>query len=315
MFITEVFVPIGVSFDSSVEEMSTIIESIGHVGILTVKELPCDVPFDCIGKVFDATLHQSVGGGLNPAYTRNLIYKDAFAAGSGAASVDMKRIIDLNPERMDIIAAGEDKQLTDLLVQDGIADEFETVISFWETCTSILAPKILQALAIASGSDGVLDDVHFSCRMVDYYERRVNQEPPRCGEHQDFGTLTILFADRKGLEVLIGGKWHTLSVTPRGSAHIIFGRCTEIRSNGRISACLHRVVDHSADDGMVPRRLAAVLFVAPNYSCTRLDPVVREGEEANFDSILAKELSGHRLGHGTRKWKTRQGAVTTEEED
>ena len=75
-----------------------------------------------------------------------------------------------------------------------------------------MAPKLLLALAKASGSDGVLDDVHFNYRMVDYYERVANQKPPRCGEHRDFGTLTVIFAEQKGLEVFIDGEWRPLEV-------------------------------------------------------------------------------------------------------
>ena len=129
---------------------------------------------------------------------------------------------------MAIIAAGADKKLTDLLVQDGIEDQFGRILSFWDSCTSILAPKLLLALAKASGSDGVLDDVHFNYRMVDYYERAANQKPPRCGEHRDFGTLTVIFAEQKGLEVFIDGEWRPLEVAERGSAHVVFGWCTEI---------------------------------------------------------------------------------------
>jgi isopenicillin N synthase-like dioxygenase len=111
--------------------------------------------------------------------------------------------------------------------------------------------------------------------------------------------------------VKIDGEWRPVQVAARGSAHIIFGRCTEIRSNGRISACFHRVADNTPSSSLiVPRRLSAVLFVAPNYKCTRLDPVVREGEMKKFDSVAAIELSGHRLGNRTRQWKTRDEAIT-----
>ena len=302
--------------------MAATIQSAGPVGILTVTNLPCDAPFECIGKVFD-TLKEStdIGQILNAAYTRNLVYKDSFAASNGGLNVDMKRVLDLSPERMAVIAAGADEKLTDLLAEDGIAHQFGVTLSFWETCTSVLAPKMLLALSKASGSDRVLEDAHFNYRMVDYYERPVNQAPPRCGEHRDFGTLTVIFAEQKGLEVCIDGNWRPLQVAARGSAHVVFGWCTEIRSNGRISACLHRVADdnnmrsaYSVVDGrgaagMVPRRLAAVLFVAPKYSSTRLDPVVREGEMAKFHSVGAGELRGHMA----RKWKAREGTITTEE--
>jgi hypothetical protein len=40
-----------------------------------------------------------------------------------------------------------------------------------------------------------------------------------------------------------------------------------------------------------------------------LDPVVREGEVAKFRSVGAGELRGHMA----RKWKAREGTITTEE--
>ena len=73
-------------------------------------------------------------------------------------------------------------------------------------------------------------------------------------------------------------------------------------------ACLHRVADHSASS-LVPRRLAAVLFVAPKFSSTRLDPVVGEGEKAKYRQVGAGELRGQMA----RKWKAREGTITAEE--
>lgn len=305
------FVPEMVSFNSSIDEISSTIQSTGSTGILTVKDLPCDAPLESIGKIFDV-LRNSAGIGemLNAAYTRNLVYKDSFASGSGRPTVDMKRVLDLSPERMAVIAAGADEKLTDLLAHDGIAAPFDTTLSFWQTCTSVLAPKMLQALAKASGSEGVLDDVYFNYRMVDYYERPVNTASPRCGEHRDFGTMTIIFSDQPGLEVQVDGEWRPLKPASQGAAHVVFGWCTEIRSNGRVSACLHRVSDSSMDGGdVIPRRLAAVLFVAPKHGSTRLDPVILPGEVAKYHSIGAGELRGNMA----RKWKRREGTVTVEE--
>lgn len=132
MFPIEIYAPVQVSFDSSVDEIAATIQSAGPIAILTVTKLPCDAPFECIGKVFD-TLKGStdIGQILNAAYTRNLVYKDSFAAGNGGPNVDMKRVLDLSPERMAIIAVGADEKLTDLLAKDGIADQFGTTLSFW----------------------------------------------------------------------------------------------------------------------------------------------------------------------------------------
>ena len=47
---------------------------------------------------------------------------------------------------------------------------------------------------------------------------------------------------------------------------------TQIRSNGRVPAVLHRVVDADPVDGRVRRRNTATLFVAPTHVNTHVEP-------------------------------------------
>ena len=113
--------------------------------------------------------------------------------------------------------------------------------------------------------------------MVDYPSRPSNIDEnrgPRCGAHRDFGTITIIFPDdTSGLEVLLDEKkevWRPLDVSS-GSAILLFGWCANIRSNDRVPAALHRVVDAPGQNGIVPRRISAVFYVAPS-SNTALSP-------------------------------------------
>ena len=57
----------------------------------------------------------------------------------------------------------------------------------------------------------------------------------------------------------------------------------------RIPAVLHRVTDGAADaDSTVPRRDAAIFFVAPDAGAW-LEPVIREGEVPHYASVLTHE--------------------------
>ena len=179
-------------------------------------------------------------------------------------------------------------------------------MQFWNKCTSAVAPKIIDALGLASGSLDVASDAHFNFRMVDYYSRPATDiTAPRCGEHRDFGSFSLIFASDPGLQAFIDGEWNDIS-PPAGAAILLFGWCTQIRSNGRIPAALHRVADHLSVDGIVPRRTSAVLFVAPKDVNTPLEPVVREGELRQYISGVKV---GQLRGKLARKWRWREGTL------
>jgi hypothetical protein len=151
-------------------------------------------------------------------------------------------------------------------------------------------------------------------RMVDYYARPKSAVPPRCGEHRDFGSYTLIFADEPGLQFFVDGEWHDVGPIPAGSALLLFGWCTQIRSNGRIPAALHRVVDGGqavdGEDGVIPRRSSLVLFVAPKDAGTPLEPVVFEGEERKYISGIKV---GMLRGNMARKWRYREGTLSKED--
>lgn len=184
-----------------------------------------------------------------------------------------------------------------------------SALAFWDNLRTSVAPKLLHALAASSGSNDVLIDAHFNYRMVDYYSRPRDSTPPRCGEHRDFGTFTLLFSREPGLQANVAGKWVDLAPPPEGGAVLLFGWCTEIRSNGRLPAVLHRVVDASGAE-MTPRRTSAVLFVAPKDVHTPLEPVLREGEPRRY---LSGVRVGQLRGSMARKWRHREGTLNAED--
>lgn len=101
-------------------------------------------------------------------------------------------------------------------------------------------------------------------------------------------------------------EWVDVPTVEAGSAFLLFGWCTQIRSNGRIPAVVHRVTDPAPDNGVFARRLAAVLFCAPKHSETPLDPVMAEGEVRVYKSGV---LAGQLRGAMARKWQKREGTI------
>ena len=104
---------------------------------------------------------------------------------------------------------------------------------------------------------------------------------------------------------MLNDQWMDVEVPTAGSAVLLFGWCTQIRSNGRIPAVLHRVASTTPD-----RRVSAVLFCAPKQPTTFLDPIVRRGDESPkyWSGIVAGQLRGSMA----RKWQMREGTITPE---
>ena len=102
-------------------------------------------------------------------------------------------------------------------------------------------PTLLKSLEKAGGFKIDAASELFNFRLVDYNSRPTKSIAPRCGAHVDFGTLTIVVADHPGLEVEINGQWKTPDVKFENGgsvAFVVFGWCTAIRSNNRITAVL-----------------------------------------------------------------------------
>mmetsp|Transcript_7420 Transcript_7420/g.13391 ORF Transcript_7420/g.13391 Transcript_7420/m.13391 type:complete len:336 (-) Transcript_7420:780-1787(-) len=296
-----VFTPRRVSVNLSTAEITKAIET--SEGILLLSDLP-KAPISEIRDALDGLAKRpDITARLNNAYTKNLVYKDSFAAGRGGPTVDMKRVLDLSPERIEEIHKN-DPELSNL--QEGSLGE---TILYWESLRTNVAPKLVRALADAVGCEDVVKDAAFNYRMVDYYER--NQASlesvvaPRCGDHRDFGSLTLIFPSDAGFQVYVDGEWKDLPVSEDGTAILLFGWCTQIRSNGRIPALLHRVNDA---DG-VTRRTSAVLFCAPKLVDTPLEPQIRDGEDRIYCSGIK---AGQLRGKMARKWGKREGTLNEE---
>lgn len=273
-------------------------------GVLLLTDLP-KAPIGEIQSAFDSLSKQpDVIARLNKAYEKNLVYKDSFAIGKGGPKVDMKRVLDLSPERLESIRKNDPNLV---FLQDGSRHPLAASLDYWEHLRTNIAPKIVRAIADAVGSEDISKDAAFNYRMVDYYER--NSESlnaivaPRCDEHRDFGSFTLIFPSHAGFQVNIDGEWVDLPTIEDGTAILLFGWCTQIRSNGRIPAALHRVTDV---DG-VSRRTSAVLFCAPKLDDTPLEPEIRIGEERVYISGIK---AGQLRGNMRRKWQKREGTLS-----
>lgn len=262
-----------------------------------------DLPSAPFGEIQSAFEHLSsrndLTDRLNNAYKKNLVFKDSFANGNGGPQVDMKSVLDLSPERLDEIAHND----PDLALHQGSLGE---TLAYWELLRTTVAPKLVDAVADAVGCPSVKVDAAINYRMVDYYERQTDMVPPRCGEHRDFGSFTLVFPSRSGFQIHIDGEWKDVDLPSSGAAILVFGWCTQIRSNGRIPAVLHRVVDGEEHGSVVPRRISAVLFCAPKSTETLLEPLVREGEERVYVSGIKV---GQLRGKMARKWRHREGTL------
>lgn len=306
-----------ISLNQSVQDIASLIQQAPE-GALWIQDLP-PVPFDKMGTILTHLASdpgRQLGHRLNQAYPKNLVYKDAYAQGKGGPTVDRKRVLDLSPERLAAIQEAD----PEVLAAARQTTELPQVLDFWNK-TSGSTDKLLEALATAIGSRDVLDDVAFNFRMVDYYSHDADREveTPRCGEHRDFGSFTLIHTTTPGLEIRTAeGEWREVvgnSSPTEGAALMLFGWCTQIRSNGRIPAALHRVVDDRGDDDdnrgqrvpVVPRRLSAILFCAPKRPETSLEPVLQGPTD------VRKYIGGIRVGQlrgkMARKWRHREGTA------
>lgn len=299
-------------------------------GVLRVRDLAAGTPpWADVGALFDAlAADPATAARANAAYTKNLVYKDAAAAGRGGPGVDAKRVVDLSPARLEAVAAADPALVADL------AARLDSSLVYFNTARTVDVPRLQAALADAAGVPALGADRLCNYRLVDYYERAVGgggddggdgsgaaaAEGPRCGKHRDFGSMTLVFPSGPGLEACADdGTWAPVATRP-DEAVLLFGWCAAFRSNNRIPAVLHRVSDGDAAQAaaaeaaaaaarpasarVAPRRLSAIFFVAPDEA-TPLEPVVAPGEAAAYKPVTAGTLRAE-IG---RKWRAREGTL------
>lgn len=112
----------------------------------------------------------------------------------------------------------------------------------------------------------------------------------RCGEHRDYGTITLLYQDGEGgLEARTGcGSW--MPVPPvAGTVLVNVGEMLESLSGGRFLATLHRVV---VPQDPSTARQSVVFFLQPDSS---VDCAPLEGPHPSYPSVTSGQHLQNRV--------------------
>lgn len=157
---------------------------------------------------------------------------------------------------------------------ESLRDFRETLLSFFLRCKE-LCLRVLRVVAIALDLD---PDVFLSAhRLIGTNENGTTLRslfyPPvrpdavkegqlRCGEHSDYGSITLLFQDSEGLQVQThSGEFITAPVIP-GAVLINIADLMQRWTNDRLISVVHRVLLPSAGDSSCRQSLA--FFVQPD---------------------------------------------------
>jgi isopenicillin N synthase-like dioxygenase len=149
-------------------------------------------------------------------------------------------------------------------------ESFQAVVSeFYRCCTTILAPNLLRAFAIAFHlPETFFDDKHgqnYVLRMLHYPPIYQTPEPGqlRAGEHTDYGSITLLFQDEVGgLEVQTRqGEW--IAAPPIPDALLVnVGDAMQRWTNDILCSTPHRVI--VPELAAQRSRYSVALFCDPN---------------------------------------------------
>lgn len=167
-----------------------------------------------------------------------------------------------------------------------------------------LAQRLLRALATALQVRADFFDDKFDhhtsvMRVLNYPDQAGLALAPgqlRSGEHTDFGSLTLLLADRApgGLQVrLRNGEWVDV-LPPEGGFIVNIGDLMAVWTNDRWVSNLHRVANPPDGCSGSTRRLSIAYFVHANYDALIecIPSCQAPGQPARHAPVLAGE---HRL--------------------
>ena len=320
------FAPVTVSADASVEDLAEAFERAREDGVVRLLGAGVAAPLGAAEVLFDALLGSpaTVAEAGGRAYNGGLSFKGCW--GDTATSiarqkiVDQKRVLDLTFRRT---ALG----VRDPTVDPVLAKLLEPMLDFLDGRAQCVLPRVHEALSRVTGCPAFGgENWSMKYRLSEYFERQVNIAAPpltRCTEHRDYGTVALIFdGGVEGLEVLLHGAWRPIMASA-DDALLMIGWATHIRSNGRVAAPTHRVLDPpnaassemataiqtgasrmdggsewngagGNDDGMatktmgrVARRISFVAFSAPPPDA-RLGPVlIGEDDTAHFRTSVA----------------------------
>ena len=153
-------------------------------------------------------------------------------------------------------------------------ESYRTVMSRYYVTLEALGQTLMHVFARALDvEETFFDDKidrHFSTLPANHYPPPTGDPKPgqvRCGEHTDFGSLTILALNDApgGLQVkLRDGTWCDVTAD-RGQFIVNIGDMMQRWTNDRWVSNLHRVVNPPAELRAASRRLSIGYFLHPNY--------------------------------------------------
>jgi isopenicillin N synthase-like dioxygenase len=215
--------------------------------------------------------------------------------------------VGLQQERLNPVNPGDLKEAFNMGEQvRWLPDQpaFQAAVSeFYRYCTTIVAPNVLRAFAIALNlPDNFFEDKHgrsYFLRLLHYPPVSATLQPGqlRAGEHTDYGSITLLLQDSvAGLEVRSRqGDWIAAPPIP-GTVVVNVGDALQRWTNNRLSSTPHRVVVPSGEDER-RSRYSVALFCDPNpevkLSC--LESCYSPEDPCRYAPILAGDYLASRL--------------------
>jgi isopenicillin N synthase-like dioxygenase len=184
---------------------------------------------------------------------------------------------------------------------EGFRSTFEEIYRQHER----LAFQLMRIFAVSLGvAENYFDsriDRHFSTGTSSHYPPQSQAAQPsqlRCGEHTDFGSLTILrpSGSGKGLQVQgTDGEWSDVQIEP-GQLVINLGDMMQRWTNDRWRSTVHRVINPPSAERHAGRQSIA-FFLHPNYDTEIrcIETCVSAGEEPKYAGIRAGDWMRDKL--------------------
>ncbi|KAH6667456.1 hypothetical protein B0J14DRAFT_602315 [Halenospora varia] len=295
---------IDLTLDSTNQAFETLSNAASTTGAALITNLSVKPPIASIQRLFSILYtNHTLASRLNATYPIRGVFKAACLDPSSVPNIDQKTTIDLSIARLQKL-----RELDPALVDD-LGQDFDDVLRFYTVVETGIMPLLMQATSRIAGSDlaPIHENRNNNLRLIDYFP---SAEPtgPRCGEHRDYGTYTVVFQDGSvgGLEFDVNGKW--IQVPANVDAVVSWGWCGAILSNDRVKAAKHRVL---RTQPVQKRRTTAVVFVAPDLDAT-LKPVEASMKD-DHPSIWSEQIMAGGLSVGefkqviSKKWRRREG--------
>jgi isopenicillin N synthase-like dioxygenase len=170
---------------------------------------------------------------------------------------------------------------------------FRPAMEAYFTAMIGLAARMMRAMALSLGLqqdtfDSFCTDAMAVLRLLHYPPQPPNPQPGEkgCGEHTDWGCLTLLWQDDAGgLQVRSGGDWIDAPPLP-GTFVVNMGDMFARWTNDRYRSTLHRVVNRSGRD-----RYSVPFFFEgnPGHRVAILEGCVVPGEAARYPATTVSD--------------------------